>query len=179
MDVTKSNQFSQEWDQVLEWYARPGVSDACIQLQDFGGVDVVVMLHAVYLFKVHQVALDGQQLASAEALVGEWRREVTAPLRALRTIMKTGFVGIPADMREQAREKIKAAELATEFGAFAALCVVSPKLDICSGSEQDGKELLQRVLQLYAVNGLPEARHKGSIQKATKLLRGLLGEGYD
>lgn len=174
MDNTKNDALSQEWEHILELYARPGVADACIRLQNFAGVDVVVMLHAIYLFRTHQVALNVQQLASAEALVGAWRREVTAPLRALRTIVKTGFGGIPAKMREQAREKIKAAELAAELGAFAALCVVPPQLDIRSGSEQDVKGLLHRVLQLYAADGLPEARHEASIQKAAELLQGLL-----
>src|SRR5689334_5131591 len=103
-----------QWTYALRTYARPGVADACLQLQARCNVDVVVMLHAMYAFEALGIRLDAHTLAAADAHVRAWREQVTVPLRALRTALKGGFCGIPASAVEETRQKIKTAELEAE-----------------------------------------------------------------
>lgn len=71
------------WDEMLDLYAAPAMSNACIAVQDACDADVLLLLSAALL------ARRGLQLTPdiAERLVAEtrdWRREVIVPLRALR-----------------------------------------------------------------------------------------------
>jgi uncharacterized protein (TIGR02444 family) len=170
-----SDALSLEWNYALRVYAQPGVAEACLLLQDRAGVDVVVLLHAMYLLTAKGIALDEQALACAEARVGSWRREVTAPLRALRAALKPGFAGLPPTFVEQTRQKIKAAELDAEFAAFAALCGDAethrqgpmPAADSAS-------TLLGHVLRLYAANAPPASREDTALQAAVRRLQRLV-----
>ena len=40
---------SRFWQFSLDFYARPGVADACLELQDRAGVDVNVLFFVLYL----------------------------------------------------------------------------------------------------------------------------------
>ncbi|MGK6305759.1 TIGR02444 family protein [Variovorax sp. DT-64] len=177
MTHTASDAFSLEWNYALEVYAKPGVAEACLLLQDRAGVDVVVLLHAIYLFATKGIALDEQALASAEARVGSWRREVTAPLRALRTTLKPGFAGMPPEFVAQTRQKIKEAELDAEFAAFAAVC---GDIEAHRGDPVpvpgNARPLLDRVLRLYAADAPPASRHDAAVQTAVHRMRRLLDE---
>ena len=174
-DTASDAALSFELNYVLSVYAQPGVAEACLLLQDRAGVDVVVLLHAMYLFASKGVALDEQALASAEARVGSWRREVTAPLRALRTTLKPGFAGLPPASVEQTRQKIKEAEREAEFAAFAALCGDAETHGQGSILATRGAgQLLDRVLLLYAPNAPAASQHEVAVQAAVRRLRGLL-----
>lgn len=172
-----SDTLSLAWNYALGVYAQPGVAEACLLLQDRAGVDVVVLLHAAYLFAAQGIALDEQALASAEARVGAWRRESTAPLRALRTALKPGFAGMPPAFVEQTRQKIKEAELGAEFAAFAALCgdAEAHRGDPVPANGGAGP-LLDRVLRLYAANASPASPHDAEVQAAVHRLQRLLDE---
>ena len=175
MTHTASDAFSLEWNYAVEVYAQPAVAEACLVLQDRAGVDVVVLLHAMYLFAAKGVALDEQALASAEARVGSWRREVTAPLRALRAALKPGFVGLPPASVEQTRQKIKEAELDAELAAFAALCGDAETHRQGSIPAAHGAgQLLDRVLGLYAANAPGASQHSVAVRAAVRRLQGLL-----
>lgn len=170
-----TNAFSLELNYALRVYAQPGVAEACLLLQDRAGVDVVVLLHAMYLFAAKGIALDEQALASAEARVGSWRREVTAPLRALRTALKPGFAGLPPTSVEQTRQKILEAERDAEFAAVAALCgnPETRRQGSIPATDSAGP-LLSRVLRLYAANPLPASQHDVAVEAAVRRLQGLL-----
>lgn len=64
-------------------YGREGVAAACIGLQDDAGVDVNLLLLALYAGHCG-VRLAEADLAEVDATVGGWRREVVLPLRAVR-----------------------------------------------------------------------------------------------
>ncbi len=72
------------WRYSLDFYAQRGVMPACLALQDAHGVDVNLALLCCWLGE----ALDASALAEAEALMGDWRREVVQPLRAVRRWLK-------------------------------------------------------------------------------------------
>ncbi|MDM0117663.1 TIGR02444 family protein [Variovorax sp. J22R133] len=104
----------------LETYGRAGVADSCVLLQDRLGVDVVVLLYAMYLARHCHVILDDQALQDADTRVANWRREVIAPLRSLRR--RIGSVsGVSQAMMSPTRQRIKEAELSAEVVAFALL----------------------------------------------------------
>ncbi|CAN7733079.1 TIGR02444 family protein [Variovorax sp. LjRoot290] len=175
MTDTASDAFSIELNHVLRVYAQPGVAEACLLLQDRAGVDVVVLLHAMYLFAAKGIALDEQALASAEARVGSWRREVIAPLRALRAALKPGFAGLPPTSVEQTRQKIMAAERDAEFAAVAALCgnAETHRHGSIPATDSAGP-LLARVLRLYAANAPPASQHDVAVEAAVRRLQSLL-----
>ncbi|WP_062361750.1 TIGR02444 family protein [Variovorax paradoxus] len=168
--------FSREWDYALRIYAQPGVAEACLLLQDRAGVDVTVLLHAMYLFTANRIALDEQALASAEARVGAWRREVTAPLRALRATLKPGFACIPATAVEQTRQKIKAAEFDAEHAALAALSMDAGMDQGSPASSAGAADLLNRVLKLYASNAPRPQRQDAAVREAVLCMQNLLNK---
>lgn len=97
---------SRFWDWAVAIYARPGVAEACLDLQDRYGQNVPLLLWAIWR---------GGDVAAAVALAREWEDEVVAPLRGVRRRLK-GRGGA-----EGLREKVKAVELEAERALMAAL----------------------------------------------------------
>ena len=73
-----------QWSFAVELYARPAVSEACLALQDRLGGDVCLLLFALFIAREHQIGLADGDLASLDAAVADWRREVIEPLRSVR-----------------------------------------------------------------------------------------------
>ena len=71
------------WNYCLNLYARPGVEQACLHLQD-QGLDVCLLLCAAWL-EEQGVACDEARLGQLNACAGPWQQEVVQPLRQLRT----------------------------------------------------------------------------------------------
>lgn len=116
-DPSGANPF---WDFSLEVYARPGVAEACLDLQDRRGVDVNLLLFALWSGAVCGVRLTPDVLASLNAAVAGWRAEVVEPLRQARRRAKAEPGG------EVVYAQIKAAELAAER-------LVQDRLHACAG----------------------------------------------
>ena len=71
------------WEYSVRQYARPGVAEACLALQDEHALDVNMLLYAAWLSSLGRQA----DRAHFEALYGEiqaWRERVVQPLRILR-----------------------------------------------------------------------------------------------
>ena len=81
-----------------------------IALQDRAGLDVNLMLFALWLGVTGRSPLDHADLAAAERAVCDIRAEIIVPLRALRRRLK----GIPDNDVQSLREGVKALELAAE-----------------------------------------------------------------
>ncbi|ARP80016.1 TIGR02444 family protein [Bordetella genomosp. 8] len=112
------------WTFSLAVYARPGVPEACLALQDGYGLDVNVLLFALYAAQ-HGAALDTDAFEDLDGAVANWRRQVVAPLRAIRRHVKTtlgdgggatraGKTPTPASVEQETYEAIKRAELSAE-----------------------------------------------------------------
>lgn len=71
------------WDYSLVVYARDGVADALLALQDESGLDVNMLLYAAWLAD-RGLQLDAAHLSPLEARVAPWRERVIGPLRRLR-----------------------------------------------------------------------------------------------
>ena len=76
------------WSFALGLYARPGVEQACLSLQDEHGEDICLLLCAAWLGErgVACTPARGRQLREVAA---DWQRDVIAPLRDLRRRWKT------------------------------------------------------------------------------------------
>lgn len=100
------------WDFSLSHYARAGVADACLCLQDEQGVNVNLLLWCVWL-EQQGITLDAARLRSAQKRIHSWDEHYVLPLRQLRRRMKAEFGAADADI-EQVRTQIKQAELLAE-----------------------------------------------------------------
>lgn len=102
------------WRFVLPFYGRDGVSRACLTLQDKLGVDVNILLFAIFAQVERSIMIDASDLAVLDALVRDWRDEIIQPLRRVRIRLKSGPAPAPSPTTDRLRNRIKAAELETE-----------------------------------------------------------------
>ena len=98
------------WRFSLAFYARPGVSEALIALQDRAGCDVNLMLFALWLGVSGRSPLTKEELAIAGRIVRPISADIVEPLRALRLKLSSD----PDADVQRLREGIKALELAAE-----------------------------------------------------------------
>lgn len=112
--------FDDFWRFALSFYARPGVSPACLELQDRFGKDVLIALYACWVGITGRGRLDEAALARAEAAARPWRRQVVEPLRQLRHSLKE-VAGAEAFYA-----RMKAIELDAERAAMERLAPLAP-----------------------------------------------------
>src|SRR5258708_8827732 len=94
------------WHFALAFYGRQDVSSACLVLQDQLGVDVDILLFAIFAGVERRVTLDTQELAAVDGLVQGWRTDIVQALRQIRKRLKPGPFSSPPT--EQFRNHIKA-----------------------------------------------------------------------
>lgn len=98
------------WSFSLDFYARPGVAETCLELQDRHGLDVNLVLYCCWRGDI----LTQGQLQAAIALTAPWRAEIVQPLRVLRRRLKPGFPPFPEAGVQGLRKRIADAELEAE-----------------------------------------------------------------
>ena len=108
------------WDWSLTVYARPGVAGACLALQERHGVDVNLLLFAVWAGSAGRV-LEPAAMRAAIDRVRRWQAEIVQPLRALRRRMKGDAHGLDPALASTVRARIAAAELDAEHAEQIAL----------------------------------------------------------
>lgn len=102
------------WAFSLAFYRYPGVSAACIALQDEHGADVDLVLFALWC-AARGRRLEDAALAAVDASIAAWRRATVQPLRAVRRALKPP-PGPPFDAAAAAalRGQVLALELEAE-----------------------------------------------------------------
>jgi uncharacterized protein (TIGR02444 family) len=95
------------WEFSLALYARPGVPEACLALQDRHGLDVNLVLACLWAAASGRGRLDGARIAALRDASQAWQETVVAPLRGIRRRLK----GWP---ESAFREQVKALELEAE-----------------------------------------------------------------
>jgi uncharacterized protein (TIGR02444 family) len=98
------------WRFSVAFYERLGVSEALIALQDHAGLDVNLMLFALWIGASGRGRLTSGELAIADLIVRPIRTDIVEPLRALRRKLKSD----PDTDVQHLREGIKALEIAAE-----------------------------------------------------------------
>jgi uncharacterized protein (TIGR02444 family) len=103
------------WGWALGVYMTPGVSPACVVLQDEGGIDVNVMLIALHAAIGCGRAVGPTQITALIEASHPIRERVVRPLRAVRREMKDADYGATLESaRDTVRGYVKAAEVASE-----------------------------------------------------------------
>lgn len=98
------------WSFTLDFYARPGVEQACLALQAKGG-NVCALLCGVWLDQ-RQIAFDPERAEEIRQLATPWHDEVVGPLRAIRTQWKASAT--TDEELGALRERLKGLELDAE-----------------------------------------------------------------
>lgn len=101
------------WDFSLEAYARPGLSEACLALQEEFGVDVNMLLFCMWLARQGRT-LDDAAAGRCVAITGPWQNGMVTPLRALRHACRDDGALAPEPFRESLRQEILRVELHAE-----------------------------------------------------------------
>lgn len=140
------------WAFSLALYDKPDVPPACLTLQDRFGVDVSVLLMALYGAVKRGRHMGAGEVVRLEAAASAWRRAVVEPLRAVRRVLKEGPPPAPSPQTEAVRDKIKVAELSAEQLEQAILVQVVEELP-ASDSPADGRAVLLEVVRFYGARG--------------------------
>jgi uncharacterized protein (TIGR02444 family) len=143
------------WRFSLAFYARPGVSEALIALQDRCGYDVNLMLFCLWHGVSGRSRVTDEQLVIADQIVHPIRAAIVEPLRALRRQLRSD----PDPDVQRLRQGIQALELTAEK-------IVQKRLASLAGPPGSDADLIPREtaaqanLALYLgpeVTGSPEA----------------------
>ncbi len=110
------------WDWAVQAYGRPGVADACLDLQDRHGQSVPLLLWAAW-GALHGRRLGDTTLAAGADLARAWEEIAVGPLRQVRRQLAAPIGGLAA---QDLREQVKAAELSAERALIQALEAMAP-----------------------------------------------------
>ena len=99
------------WDWSVRAYARPGVQDICLSLQDDDGQSVCLLLWAAWRGPV-----DAETLEAAVDTARSWHRTAIDPVRGVRHTLKKPVPDMDDARRLSLREDIKRVELSAERG---------------------------------------------------------------
>lgn len=94
-------------------YARPGVAEACLALQERHRLDVNLLLFCAWAGSNGR-RLDGGDIGLLRSAAWPWQDNVVAPLRSARRWLKQQRT-LPEDLGEAFREEVKALELQAEM----------------------------------------------------------------
>jgi uncharacterized protein (TIGR02444 family) len=101
------------WTWALEAYARPGVAQACLDLQDHHGQCAPYLLWAAWAARNGR-PLDRRTLEAGADIAARWEAAAVGPLRAARRAMKPNVPGVVDAARAALRAEVKALELQAE-----------------------------------------------------------------
>ena len=99
------------WNYSLRLYAQPGVSDACLRLQDEHGLDVNLVLFCIWSGLAGPGQLTPEELNAAVARGRQWQSDVVEPIRKIRRRLKQDPLGASAELVQYFRPRAQALEL--------------------------------------------------------------------
>jgi len=117
------------WQFAVRTYSQPGVTDACIALQDERQADVNMLLFSVWIGTTRGDLAD-KEFARVDQFSRQWRNNVVAPLRSARRWMKSdgcALAGVSAERCLALRDRIKDNELAAEKLQLQTLANLAPE----------------------------------------------------
>jgi uncharacterized protein (TIGR02444 family) len=114
MALTRPELEADSWAFALAIYARPGISEACLKLQNEADVDVMLLLMVTFVAVKHRIFVTPDEINALDDACRPWREQIVWRLRAIRSELKTGPRPAPGDETEPFRSKVKTLELAAE-----------------------------------------------------------------
>ena len=163
--TSSEDAFEKLWAFSLERYGRPGVSEACLALQDRLRVDVNVVLLCLW------TAQEGQHLTKTtlteiiNGRPGSWHRDIVLPIRTARKAMKGRTAGGDGSRVEAVRDRVKTVEIACEkleqrllVEAIAGQLAASDRAPTSSvGKTELARDNLSTYVELVAAGALKSA----------------------
>ena len=152
------------WNFSVELYGRPGVAEACLELQDSHGMDVNLLLLCFWY---------GNSFGSFDKLLLEelvkfsitWKQGIVQPLRTVRRWMKNQTQLVSENQAAQfqsLRERIESEELSAEKIQQEMLEVIT--LQAVPASSDTGSKAIQanlvRLLKIYALTAEDDVQAK-------------------
>ena len=113
------------WDYALGAWRAPGVSEACLRLQDRHGQCVSLLLWRAWAVTERR-EIDGVRMDAAVSLARHWEGEVIAPLRKARRALDGPSGGPEGDSIRRLRPNVRAAELDAERALLEGLEALTP-----------------------------------------------------
>jgi uncharacterized protein (TIGR02444 family) len=113
------------WTWAVRAYGAPGVSEACLSLQDHNEQNVPLLLWSAWIAATGRRP-DEETLEAACDTARAWDGAAIAPLRAVRRTLKAAIPDIDDAPRLAIREQVKAIELAAERRLLDALEALAP-----------------------------------------------------
>jgi len=102
------------WKFSLAVYGAPGVSAACLGLQERRGADVNLVLYAAFVGISGRGRLDAAELARCRAAVRPWSELVVTRLRQVRRALKQDIGAVGAADSAGLRRRLAALEIDAE-----------------------------------------------------------------
>jgi uncharacterized protein (TIGR02444 family) len=135
------------WDFVVDLYAKPGVAQACLELQERLGVDVSFLLTALFYAVRGGLDLSAEEIEKLDRRISAWRAEVIFPLRRLRRRLKSG--DLSSQPTDEFYRRIKADELLAEQIEISALV---HQLEQMPGNPAapSSRVVIERVIRYFA-----------------------------
>jgi uncharacterized protein (TIGR02444 family) len=161
---------SRLWPAALDLYGRPGVAEACLDLQDRHGIDVDMVLVALWLAG-EGAALDRARVKALEQAVERFRHEVVVRLRDARRALKrqlaeaSGPAGRHPELARALRERLQSLEIDLERLELLTLEALTGDLP---RDRAPGRRLALANL---------ESVHPAALDAAATLLAGFAGDG--
>lgn len=112
-DTQSQTETTPFWRFSLQFYRLPGVSDACVALQDEYGVDVNLLLFLLWRASEARL-LSADEVKTLDDKVRDWRNLSVIPIRDARRRLKHARTLIDSGQQEVFRTKIKTIELEAE-----------------------------------------------------------------
>jgi uncharacterized protein (TIGR02444 family) len=150
------------WRFSCAFYAQPGVSEALLALQDRAGLDVNLILFALWRGACGLGCLSHAQVMAAERSAGPIRTAIVLPLRALRRKLRSDR---DADV-QRLRERIKTLEIAAER-------IVQRRLARLAGTPASDTALTARVAAAQANLALVLGPKTAGAAEATRIREAL------
>jgi uncharacterized protein (TIGR02444 family) len=116
------------WDWAVAAYARPGVEEALLELQDRWGQSVPLLLVAAWAGTAGR-PLSSERLEAAVETARAYEATVISPLRAIRRTLKAPVPDLEDAARLGIREQVKALELDAERRLIGALEAIACEAD--------------------------------------------------
>lgn len=114
MSASRAELEAESWAFALAVYARPGVAEACLALQNEARVDVMLLLMTAFAAVRHRILLTPDEIRTLDEACRPWREQVVRRLRAIRTELKARPQPAPSSATEPFRSRIKILELEAE-----------------------------------------------------------------
>jgi uncharacterized protein (TIGR02444 family) len=133
------------WDYSLGIYAKSGVADACIALQDDFGLDVNILLACLWFSAQGPGRLESEQIRECVGRTRGWQDKVVKLLRAARRYSKAQPAELPESLRGEFRPRLQAVELDAEHVEQLLIAgILQPVIDGRDAKSVSGEDRIQR-----------------------------------